>query len=80
MIETAKAFKEIDTDGNGTISFDEYFAYRAGKCKNVFAEQKAGFRKEFEMINKDGDGQLTQDEILAFALPPVNAMFGVCSY
>jgi len=33
----------------------------------VYAEQKAGFKKEFEKMDLDGDGNLTQEEVLTFA-------------
>jgi predicted chitinase len=46
--QAMKMFAEVDTDKSGTISFDEYFKYRAKNLKNVYAEQKALIKKEFE--------------------------------
>ena len=44
-------FKEADTDGNGTISKDEFMAYS---------------EKKFDKMDTDQNGELTKAEVVAF--------------
>jgi Ca2+-binding EF-hand superfamily protein len=46
-----RLFKEADTDGNGTISKDEFMAYS---------------EKKFDAMDTNNDGELTKAEVLAF--------------
>ncbi len=52
-----KAFKKLDTDGDGTISLEEFKAGPAGKKDAAKAE--AVFKKK----DKDGDGKLSPEEL-----------------
>ncbi len=52
---SATNFEDLDTDKNGSVSFEEF--------KAVFPRtQEAGFK----MLDKDGDGQLNEAEWAAF--------------
>jgi len=64
-ILTAIMFNAADKDGNGTLSFEEYFAHRA-KSGAVPQELKAKLRKEFTAIDKDGNGELDFEEVVEF--------------
>jgi len=64
-IITAIMFNAADKDGNGTLSFEEYFSHRA-KSGAVPQEMKAKLAKEFKMIDKDGNGELDFEECVEF--------------
>ena len=69
--ETVKMFAACDADQDGTITFDEYFKYRCGTLKNVYPEQKAKFKKEFDQFDKNKDGVLDFEEIISFGMPKI---------
>jgi hypothetical protein len=72
-VSTAIMFNTADTDGNGTLSFDEYFAFRA-KSGGVPAEMKAKFSKEFAEIDLNGDGHLDFEEVMDLQLNAVGKL------
>ena len=57
-----QAFTQADTDGNGTLSPDEYAAFHD-------AMRQAFEAKRFAKIDTNGDGAISHDE-LAAAPPP----------
>lgn len=65
--KTHVIFKTADTDNDGSISFDEYFAYMA-KGKSVVQEAKAGMLKEFKLIDTDGSGSLSFEELVRYQI------------
>ena len=66
-----KLFANVDEDKNGFITFDEYFKYRAGTLKDVYAEQKATFKKEFDKFDTNKDGVLDFEEVVRFSMRSV---------
>merc|ERR1712113_415590 len=68
-----KMFTEGDTDGNGTIDFDEFVAYikqareKAMETQpKVIDDEKA--KSVFTLMDRDGDGTITREELkLAYA-------------
>jgi len=73
---TAAMYQKIDTDKNGTICFQEYFAYRA-KGGQVPAELKAKYLKEFKAIDTDGNDKLSFEEMIAYLLSKENEVYSV---
>ncbi|OQR95632.1 hypothetical protein THRCLA_07703 [Thraustotheca clavata] len=65
-------FREIDTDGSGTISLEECTAYLHGQHLDFPQAVIKEFLKRFD---RDGDGMLGVDEILLFIRP--KAQFGI---
>ncbi|KAG5560444.1 hypothetical protein RHGRI_003680 [Rhododendron griersonianum] len=56
-LEAQKFYKSLDTDGNGTISHNEYFSFL----------KKEGYRDTqnlFKMLDKNGDGVLDFEECI----------------
>jgi Ca2+-binding EF-hand superfamily protein len=53
-----KIFKKLDTDGDGTISLEEFKAGPMGKKDPAKAETL------FKKKDKDGDGKLSSEELL----------------
>jgi hypothetical protein len=64
-LKTAQMFNAADKDGNGTLSFDEYFSHRA-KNGAVVQEMKAKLAKDFKDMDKDGNGELDFEEVVSF--------------
>lgn len=73
----AKNFAESDTDGNGTLSLEEFKAgherriaarkeHLGDKWDPEMAAKGPSVEEKFAKIDKDGDGQLTQDEMKAW--------------
>jgi Ca2+-binding EF-hand superfamily protein len=63
-IDPEKVFKRRDTDGDGSISEDEFLA--AAKED----KQKDTMKKRFGKIDANGDGKLSLDEFKAGMVPP----------
>lgn len=69
----AVLFKEMDTDKDGKITFDEFVAFRTNNSK-VDAKKKEQLRQEFDLIDtkdeKTGerDGVLKFEEIINFSV------------
>lgn len=63
------AFSEIDADGDGYISAEEFAAHRAERQAAMSAAGKpmkgAAFAPAFDEIDTDGDGRLDQAELAA---------------
>jgi Ca2+-binding EF-hand superfamily protein len=63
-MDPEKVFKRRDTDGDGSISEDEFLA--AAKED----KQKDTMKKRFGKIDANGDGKLSLDEFKAGMVPP----------
>ena len=53
--------KEVDTDGNGTIDFPEFFAMMGRKIKD--ADSKEEIKEAFKDFDKDGNGFISAAEL-----------------
>ena len=62
-----KIIKEIDVDGNGSISVDEYMNNMKDKTNKDAIHraliQRSSIRKEFHKYDADGSGYITKDEL-----------------
>ena len=54
-------FKDMDTDGNGTIEYSEFVA---ATMKFTKEKQRTHLRKAFDSFDLNGDGFIDRDEIL----------------
>ena len=63
-------FKEIDTDGDGTLSQAELAAAEAARIKARIAQARAQLEAEFSRLDTNKDGQLTTAEFMAAAPQP----------
>jgi len=61
--ELKTMFDEVDTDGNGTIDFEEFVAMMAGHMDDTSLEEELG--DAFKLFDKDGDGQISAAELKA---------------
>ena len=63
-IKAAKLlFDQADTDGDGQLSFDEYFAYAKILLPGTEPIKPEIIKRLFESQDTDGDGVLTFEEI-----------------
>jgi len=69
-------FNAVDKDGNGTLSFEEYFSHRA-KSGPVSQEMKDKASKEFKMMDKDGNGELDFEEVVGFLVGDCTKMLNL---
>jgi len=53
-------FKEIDTDGNGTIDYSEFLMATMNETQLLSQEK---LKAAFKMFDKDGSGTISKDEI-----------------
>lgn len=60
----AKAFKEADKDGSGSLTLDEYLAVFRDQGVNMTREAAAAFFREKD---RDLDGQISYEEFLGKA-------------
>ena len=60
--EADATFAEIDTDGDGLLTREEYVAYHT--TKEGFTEEVAN--AEFDQLDTDKDGKLTKEECASF--------------
>lgn len=60
--ETQRIMNLVDTDGNGTIEFSEFFNATADKRKLI---QKDKLKVVFKLLDDNGDGQLSCQELQA---------------
>lgn len=61
------AFKEIDLNQDGEISFEEFSAYHIKK-QTPISKTKQLLMAKFKSIDKDGNGWLSFDELLEHSL------------
>ncbi|KAL7081157.1 hypothetical protein ACP275_14G021700 [Erythranthe tilingii] len=66
--ELRDMINEVDSDGNGTIDFDEFLNLMVAKekmqAKDVLNEaQSVEFQEAFTQFDKDGDGCITIDDL-----------------
>ena len=52
---------EVDTDGNGSISFDEFLALMARKMKDTDTDEE--MVEAFKVFDRDGNGLIQKDEL-----------------
>jgi Ca2+-binding EF-hand superfamily protein len=64
-IITAILFNAADKDGNGRLSFEEYFNNRV-RAGAVTQEMRAKLEQEFRDIDKDKNGELDFEEVVEF--------------
>ena len=57
-----KIFAQLDLDGSGEISYDEFLSAMIGGKKIVTGDR---LEKAFKMFDKDGNGKLSVDEIMS---------------
>ncbi|CAH1788764.1 unnamed protein product [Owenia fusiformis] len=62
--EVQELVKQIDTDGNGEVEWEEFLAIFQTKPKKKHTE--ASLRKAFDKIDKDKSGDLSSNEIRQF--------------
>ena len=59
--------KEIDTDGSGTITVEEYMKNMKDKtnkdCIHRALIQRSSIRRDFHKYDADGSGYITKDEL-----------------
>lgn len=56
--------REVDTDGNGTIEFDEFCNMMNGRMKSR-DEQEQELLESFKVFDKNGDGFISASELKA---------------
>ena len=54
-LDIQKIFKEMDTDGNGTIEHEEFM--NAAMDRTMFLNE-LNLKKAFESLDKDGNGEM----------------------
>ena len=59
--ELQDMINEVDTDGNGTIEFDEFYKMMVNKRQGV--DEDAELRQAFKVFDKDGNGKISKDEL-----------------
>ncbi|KAJ1407840.1 EF-Hand 1, calcium-binding site [Sesbania bispinosa] len=70
----ASIFQKMDTDGNGSISLNEYVKFlRSGGFSDCISDKRF-----FKEIDKDGDGALDYNEFLTFSYLLVTDRFIFC--
>jgi len=52
---------QVDTDGDGTIDFDEFVELMKNKMKGLDAEEE--IREAFKVFDKDGNGFISAAEL-----------------
>ncbi|XP_073123802.1 uncharacterized protein [Henckelia pumila] len=60
--ELREMIREVDTDGNGTIEFQEFFNLMVKKMKETDANHD-DLREAFNAFDKDQDGYISPDEL-----------------
>ena len=68
--EVDELLRKLDTDGSGTLSFDEFVAMygrrqQEQQQKNSDAELEAALAHAFVLIDSDGSGSISADELAA---------------
>merc|ERR1719454_2416667 len=68
--EAKAAFKAMDTDGDGKVSFDEFqvaMGVSAEDCKRRLLKKYGNAEKALAAADTDGDGNVSEEEFLAMA-------------
>jgi len=77
-LNVAEIFRRCDTDGNGTLSFKEYFTDRCAQ-NNKFESQKKMLKREFDLMDKDSNGELDFEEMTAFFMEGVKKRYAMAT-
>ena len=59
--ELQDMINEVDTDGNGTIEFDEFYKMMANKRQG--GDEDAELRQAFKVFDQDGNGTISKNEL-----------------
>ena len=60
--ELRELIREYDTDGNGTLDFNEFLELMAKKLKQIDTEEE--LVEAFKIFDRDQDGQLTKNDLM----------------
>ena len=70
IVNVSRMFRDLDTDGNGTLSFDEF---KRG-ITNVIGMQLTYEELQmcFDLFDVNHDGGISYEELIMSILPPLN--------
>ena len=61
MEDLREIVKEVDSDYNGTVEFDEFIALMESKMKDVDSEEE--LYEVFKIFDKNGNGKVSKNDI-----------------